>query len=262
MAEQLALVDKRDGYAVITINRPEKRNAMSLAAQSALREALRDCLTMKVIVVTGVGQSFCAGVDLVESRENRRKSERRYASYSDHWFETQEDIRRHPAVFIAAVNGFALGGGLTLVNNCELAVAAGTAQFGMPEMGLGSFPTLAGPSTVHRILPKHAAQMIFTSRRIDAETALRWGIVNEVVPADQLLPRAEQLAEHIAGFNEIALDYGKKAYRRAMSLEWADAIDYGILTSRAIRSQTTANDENVKKFATGTRSEGQGSGKQ
>src|SRR6185437_2912326 len=100
---------------------------------------------------------------------------------SNSWFAIQEQVKQHPAVFVAAVNGFAVGGGLTLVNNAELAVAATTAEFGAPEMSFGAFPGLAGPSTIHRLLPKHAAELIFTARRIDAATAFRMGLVNEVI---------------------------------------------------------------------------------
>ena len=255
---ELAVVERREHYAVVRINRPGKRNAMNLAAQSALRDALRECRDMRVIVLTGSESSFCSGIDLVEAREERAKGQRRYSHGSESWFEVQEDILHHPAVFIAAVNGFALGGGLTLVNNCELAIASQTAEFGMPEMGFGSFPGLAGPSTIQRILPKHAAQMIFTSQRIDAETALRWGLVNEVTAPEQLLVRASELAEHIADFSEVALDFGSGAYREAMHLEWSDAIEYGISTNYEIRGQSSASEETLKRFAEGHRGEGQG----
>jgi enoyl-CoA hydratase/carnithine racemase len=256
---ELALIDRRGDYAVITINRPEKRNAMNLAAQQALREAMVACRDQRVIVITGTGPAFCSGIDLVEAREERHKGHRRYSRGSESWFEVQEEILRHPAVFIAAVNGFALGGGLTLVNNCELAVASEGAEFGMPEMGFGSFPGLAGPSTIHRILPKHAAQMIFTAQRVDAATALKWGIVNEVTAPERLLARACELAEHIAQFNEVALDFGKRAYRESMRLGWSDAIEFGIATNYEIRGQSSASDETLKKFAAGHRGEGQGS---
>jgi enoyl-CoA hydratase/carnithine racemase len=237
-SRDLILADVKDGYAVITLNRPEKRNAMNVAAQRELCAALDDIkATCRVVVITGAGDiSFCAGVDLTERVFGASSTERKHAWGSDSWFETQEAILRHPAVFIAAVNGYALGGGLTLVNNCELAVASDQAQFGMPEMGLGLFPALAGPSTLHRILPKHASQMIFTSERVNAADALHWGLINEVVPAAQLLPRAEELAAHIATFDPVTIDYSKKAVREIPNLDWSRAIDYGIRTGVAVRA--------------------------
>ena len=235
----LVIADIREGYAIITLNRPEKRNAMNVAAQQELHAALDDIKSRcRAVVITGAGDvSFCAGVDLGERLSGSSTEERSYAWGSDSWFELQEAILRHPAVFIAAVNGYALGGGLTLVNNCELAIASDGAQFGMPELSLGLFPALAGPSTIHRILPKHAAYMVFTSERIGAEDALRWGLVNEVVPAAGLLARAEELAARIAGFDPIALDYSKRAVREIPTLDWSRAIDYGVRTGIAVRAR-------------------------
>ncbi len=258
----LVLMEKKDGYAVVTLNRPDKRNAMSRAAQAELCAALEDAKAdCRVIVLTGAGDvAFCSGVDLSENREMRESGvrERQYARGSNSWFETQEVIMRHPAVFIAAVNGYALGGGLTLVHNSEIAIASEKAQFGMPEVGFGVFPGLAGPATIHRVLPKHAAYMILTARRIDAHTAERWGIVNEVVAPDQLLPRAEELAQHITQFDPVVLDFSKKAIREIPNLDWSRGIDYGIWTGTMIRSQTAAGAEGVGRFLRGKPNPGQG----
>lgn len=253
--EPLILLERRVGYGIITLNRPAKRNAMNNAAQRQLVEALEatkeDC---SAIVLTGAGDiSFCAGVDLSERRGlGAQDSSRQFAWGSDSWFEVQEQILRHPAVFVAAVNGYALGGGLTLVNNCELAVASRTAQFGMPELGLGTFPALAGPSTYHRLLPKHAAQLIFTAQRVDAATALGWGLVNEVVEPDQLLPRACELAERIAGFDPVAVDHSKKAVREIANLDWSRAIEHGLRTGAVIRAQSGTASSQVRKFLDGS----------
>jgi enoyl-CoA hydratase/carnithine racemase len=250
--EQLVLLERREGYAVITLNRPAKRNAMNRAAQEQLVEALEatrsDCAA---IVLTGAGDvSFCAGVDLKERRGlgTDEDQSRQFAWGGDSWFEVQERILRHPAVFVAAVNGYALGGGLTLVNNCELAVASRSAQFGMPELSLGTFPALAGPSTYHRLLPKHAAYLIFTAQRINSATALEWGLVNEVVPPEQLLPRSCELAERIAGFDPIAVDYSKRAVREIADLDWSRAIEHGLRTGAVIRAQSGTASAQVRKF--------------
>src|SRR6476646_1396088 len=167
---KLVLMEKKDKYAIVTLNRPEKRNAMSHAAQAELCAALEDARAdCRVIILTGAGDvAFCAGVDLSESRNigTDSEAERKYAWGSNSWFEVQEAIYRHPAVFIAAVNGYALGGGGTLIHNCELAIASEKAQVGMPEVGFGVFPGLAGPAAIKRILPKHAAYMVLTAKRI------------------------------------------------------------------------------------------------
>src|SRR6185437_12715418 len=164
---ELVLLEKKDGgIGILTFNRPAKRNAMSSAAQAEFRAALADSREdCKVLILTGNGPAFCAGVDLSEGQN--RAPRRSFAYGSNSWFETNEAVKQHPAVCIAAVNGFALGGGLTVVNNCDLAIASERAEFGMPEMSFNTFPGLAGPATVRRILTKHAAYMILTSRRVD-----------------------------------------------------------------------------------------------
>jgi enoyl-CoA hydratase/carnithine racemase len=253
------LLEKKDGYAIITLNRAEKRNALSremlTRMQSVLDEVRED---YRVVILTGAGErAFCAGLDLTETF--RESPERSYAHGHNQFFEVLESIRRHPAIFIAAVNGFALGGGLTLTHNSELAIAADHATFGLPEIGFGAFPALAGPATIHRVHPKRAAWMLLTGWRIDALTAERWSIVNEVVPKGELLSRAEEIARHIAQFDPVALDHTKKALREILTLEWSRAIDYGFMINNVIARQTNAAKSGISKFVTGERSIGQGS---
>jgi enoyl-CoA hydratase/carnithine racemase len=254
----LVLVDDRGEYAVMTINRPDKRNAMSSAAQRRFRAALAETVEKKVVVLTGTGPSFCAGVDLVEARNAPRPTSRPSQAVLS-WTQCQADLRAHPAIFVAAVNGFALGGGSTLINNCELAVAAESATIGAPEMGFGAWPVQAGPAMIKRLLPKHAAEILFMAKRVDAATALRMGLVNEVVPDDRLLERACEIAAHIAGFDAIALDWGKKAYHRLLALDWDDALDYSTYTSSIVgHEQGAASGAGLDRFAAGHRGSGQG----
>ena len=257
--ELVLLEKKEEGYGIITLNRPDKRNAMNRAAQAELRAALDDSRDCKVLIITGNGPAFCAGVDLKENRELRgQRTEREYAHGSNSWFETNEAVRRHPAVCIAAVNGYALGGGLTLTHNCEIAIASEKAEFGMPEFGFGTFPGLAGPATIRRILPKHAAYMILTARRIDAHTAERWGIVNKVVPHEQLLPEAEELAKHICQFDPVLIDFGKKAIRDLELMPWSEGLVYGGYIGALVRQQSNAAMEGLERFAAGQKNPGQG----
>ena len=257
---QLVLLEKKEpGYAILTLNRPDQRNAMNRAAQAEMRAALEDSRDCKVLIITGNGPAFCAGIDLKENRELLvQTTERQFAHGSNPWVETNEAVRKHPAVCIAAVNGFALGGGLTLAHNCELAIASEQAQFGMPEFGFGTFPGLAGPATIRRILPKHAAYMILTARRIDPHTAERWGIVNSVVPHEQLLPEAEALAQHICQFDPILIDYAKKALRDLDLMPWDDGLVYGGYIGSLVRQQSSAAKEGLDRFAAGQKNPGQG----
>ena len=239
----LILLEQRGDISIVTLNRPEKRNAMNIAAQKDLGEALELARNARAIVLAGAPPAFCAGVDLAEQRKLRASNVVVPSQDGHPWAVTQERIRRHPAVFVAAVGGVALGGGLTLVHNCELAVADESAEFGVPELTFGSVPALSGPATTRRLLPKHSAQMIFLAKRVSAATALHFGIVNEVVPDGQALDRAVEMAEVIAGYDPVTLDYTKKLFRDAADLSWPAAIDHGVALgalSRAERGRRAA----------------------
>lgn len=221
---ELVLVEDRGNWALVTLNRPEKRNAMNLAAQARFREALEQVHDKRVVVLTGVGAAFCSGIDLKEVASAPPTDGRVGGDSLRSWAECMEDIRKHPAVFIAAVNGFSLGGGSTLIHNCELAVAGESGSLGTPEVGFGQWPVLSGPSLINRALPKHAAEIIFIAKSIDSATAYRMGLVNEVVPDDQLMERAAELAEHIAKFDPVTLEWSKRGFRQMVNMSWEDSM--------------------------------------
>jgi enoyl-CoA hydratase/carnithine racemase len=234
--------DLGDGVARITFNRAAKRNAMNQAARSGIVEGLDRLRGIaRVIILTGSGTAFCSGIDLTEelSRpagyvppdtiENRRTV----------WGGVQEEIRTHPAVIISAVNGLALGGGVTLVNSSDLAIAAEEAEFGMPEAGFGVYPGLAGPSTQLRIKPKHAAYMVLTAERISGRTAQEWGLVNKAVPLEKLEEESLALARTIAKYDAVTLEWCKKAlWQVPMHIsDYTAAMQYGFAVNAEIRSR-------------------------
>jgi len=234
-ADRLVEVEAQDGFAVLALNRPDKMNAVSVDLADQLVAALDSLSDTPVVVLTGRGRAFCAGVDLNQRGEVPRTWRAHLGAERGHyWAATVEAMYRHPAIFIAAVNGYALGGGLTLVNGCELAVASERAEFGMPEIGFGSVPALAGPTTAQRLLPKHVAEMAFVPGRINAAKALGWGLVNEVVPADELLPRACELARQIAARDAVALAYTKRMLRRARDMDWSQGVEHGGLVAATV----------------------------
>ncbi len=222
--------DLGEGVARVTLNRPAKRNAMSRAARTELLDTL-DALhgAAKVIILTGNGPAFCSGVDLKESGEEGMDADDTPEGRRTSWAAVQEKIRAHPAVVIAAVNGYALGGGLTLINSSDLAIAAEDAPIGMPEVGFGLYPSLAGPSTQLRLGPKRAAWMVLTADRISGATAAEWGLVNQAVPAERLADAALELARRIAGFDAVTLTWSKRALHEIpMHIsDWTNAIQYG-----------------------------------
>jgi enoyl-CoA hydratase/carnithine racemase len=254
--QPLVLIEDHDGYAVLTLNRPAKRNAMSREAVRQLRAAIDAVRDKKAVILTGNGPAFCAGVDLSEQTGDGFAA--RSSQQAHYWTDVQAAIRSHPAIFIAAVNGYALGGGSTLIHSCDLAIAAETAQIGAPEMGFGGFPSHAGPAAVKRLAPKHAAQIIFLARRVDAHQAMRMAIVNEVVPDAELLTVAKEWAAQLASFNPVALDWGKRTVQAMEDLSWDDSIAYTDMTNRVIMSQTPASKEGIEKFLSGHRGVGQG----
>lgn len=246
-------VEDRDGFAILALNRPDKMNAVSVELADQLTEALDTLSSVPVVVLTGRGKAFCAGVDLSQRGEVRRTWRAHLgAERGQYWAATVEAMYRHPAVFIAAVNGYALGGGLTLVNGCELAIASDRAEFGMPELGFGSVPALAGPTTAQRLLPKHVAELAFVPGRIGAAKALRWGLVNEVVGPDDLLPRARELARRVAGRDAVALAYTKRLLRRARDMDWSQGVEQGGLVAATV---TATRDGAGQQAATGATAE-------
>jgi enoyl-CoA hydratase/carnithine racemase len=263
-AEALVLVEHLPGdISRITLNRPEKRNAMSRAARAALLDALDGCRTQraKVVILTGAGPAFCAGVDLKEAAAEGSGSPTDDASdRHSAWRAVQEEIRRHPAVIIAAVNGYALGGGLTLINSSDLAVAAEDAPIGMPEVSFGLYPGLAGPSTQLRVSAKRAAWMVLSAERIDGRTAEAWGLVNRAVPAENLAAEALAMARTVAQYDAVTLEWSKKAlWEIPMHItDWTAALEYGENVRAQIRVRTDSLERGLHDFAEGRRSSAQG----
>jgi enoyl-CoA hydratase/carnithine racemase len=258
-SDDIVLLSHKDnGVSWVTLNRPDKRNAMNLAARDRLIAVLDDCRESKVIVLTGNGPAFCAGVDLTESPSidtGNTAHDRRST-----WAGVQNEIRNHPSVVIAAVNGFALGGGSTLINVADLAVAAEDAQIGMPEIGFGLYPTLAGPAAQLRVSRKRAAWLILTAQRISGSTAADWGMVNASVPSTELEATVQHLADRIAGFDSAALKWSKRALWAIPDdvSQWDAAIEYGEHISEQIRFESDAFSAGLAGFRSGQRSQGQG----
>jgi crotonobetainyl-CoA hydratase len=207
-----AVLTERDGHVlIVTLNRPEARNAvnaeLTLGLGTALEQAEAD-LEIRAVVLTGAGdQTFCAGADL--------KAIARGESLNPPGTETWgfAGMVQHPISkpVIAAVNGTALGGGTELVLASDLAVAVDTATFGLPEVRRGLIAAAGGLVRLPEQLPRKVAmRLILTGEPIDAETALRWGLVNALVPADQLRDAALDLACRIAANAPLAVQASKR----------------------------------------------------
>lgn len=229
-------VEQHRGWALIQINRPHKRNALDRATRTGLLAALRSLeQRARAVILTGSGSAFCAGLDLTERAADRAAGR---DTGSAEWVELNAAIRAHPAVFIAAVNGVALGGGVTLMNSCDLALASAEASFACPELGFGAYASASGPTTqLSGIARKRAAWLLLTTDRLDAATFERWGLVNEVVAPAALLPRATGLAERLAAHDPTALSAVKQALDHipAVVRDWREAMEYGQRVNADIR---------------------------
>lgn len=209
-AANLVLVERRDRVLLLTLNRPEKLNALSKDLLRQLSDALSNAERdshLACAVLTGAGRAFAAGADISDMLE------RGVASYSDPdrlaWWRAIENFGKP---LIAAVNGLALGGGLELALLCDIAIAAENARFAAPEIKIGSFPGDGGTQRLPRLVGKSfAMQMILTGEMVDAALAEKKGLVSEVVPREQLLPRALEIAALIAEHSIAVTPYAKKA---------------------------------------------------
>jgi len=239
-------VERHPGWALLRIARAEKRNAADRATRTALAVALESLREVRAIVITGSGSSFCAGLDLKE--REAEKAAGMPDTAGEEWMSINTVLREHPAVCIAAVNGLALGAGLTLVNSCDLAIAAASATFGTPEIGFGSYASMAGPTMQRSALTrKRVAWMLLTAPRVDAVTAERWGLINEVAGDEVLLLRAAALAEQVAAYDAAALAEIKQTLDRLPAQAgWREAMEYGQTVNAAIRARRTQSTRSAR----------------
>ena len=206
MADEV-LFEVADHVATITLNRPDAMNAIDAELGTALGEAFRRVDLddeIRVAILTGSGRAFCAGADLRGGSPGSRGAEPGDVFRAVEGERTRASDIRKPV--IAAINGYCLGGGFEFALNCDLLIASEAAQFGLPEITLGFYPLAGAPIRLPRAIPRaFANELLFLGKRIDAETALRYGIVSRVVPADRLLDEAREMAATIAGYAPVAV---------------------------------------------------------
>ena len=215
----------RDGIRLLTINKPQSLNALdsevlrelgSVVAETAADESIR------VLIITGEGRAFVAGADISEMVS---KDPMQGLAFGKSGAEVFRAIEQLPIPVIAAVNGFALGGGCELAMACDLRIASSKAKFGQPEVGLGIIPGFSGTQRLPRLVgPAKAKELVYTGEVIRADEALRIGLVNKVVEPEALIDEALALAEKIAAQAPVAVQLAKKAIDTGLQAD----IDTGI----------------------------------
>lgn len=229
MEYQLIRYDKEEECAVITFNRPEVRNALNLQVREELLQALQEAEQdgqVKVVILTGAGdKAFAAGADIAELE--RRTTLTEIGARGQIPREAAAKLENMSKPTIAAVNGYALGGGCELAMACTLRVASENARFGLPEINLGIMPGNGGTQRLARLVGKgRALQLMLTGDLIDAQEAYRIGLVNQVVPQDQLMVAAREIARKIASKSPLAVAAIKQAVNVGMDLPLSAAIEY------------------------------------
>jgi E-phenylitaconyl-CoA hydratase len=243
-------VEVKDGIALITINRPERLNAMDAEHYQGLSNAwtrVRDDGDIRVAIVTGAGEkSFTTGADLKShlSREPQLQ---------DVWLTQREQLlNRGLEVWkpiIAAVNGYCLGGGMTLMLATDIRIAAPHATFGLTEVKRGLIPANGGTQRIARQLPwPIAMELLLVGDSWNAETAARWGLINSVVPAAELLPKAYEIARKIAANGPLAVQAAKELATRSRDLDIVSGLRMEAAITHILRNSEDAK-EGPKAFA-------------
>jgi enoyl-CoA hydratase len=220
MQYQNILTEVREQIAIITINRPKALNALNVDTINELISALKVSgadKNIRVIVLTGAGEkAFVAGADITSFPKMGKSGADQFAHIGHDLMRTIESVSKP---VIAAVNGFALGGGTELALACDFIYAADTAVFGLPEVSLGLFPGFGGTQRLNKNVGlSYAREMIYTGRKIRADEALRVGLVNKVVPANELLNAVMKCALEIASNSPVAIAAVKDVVNRGATL--------------------------------------------
>ncbi len=238
------LVSKEAGIATVTLNRPDRYNALGSQIVNELGAAIEEIEgsgDVRVVVLTGAGErAFCSGVDLKERAE--MDADARW-SHNRALNAFAERLAHLQAPTIAVLNGLAFGGGLEISLACDFRIAAEDATFALPEVGIGIVPGAGGTQRLPRLVGStKAKELILTGRRINAEAALEMGLVSRVVPAGSLPEEARALAEEIAANSPLALAYAKAAVDLASETTMEQGLRY---ETAAIRATLSSEDYKI-----------------
>src|SRR6201993_1908654 len=220
------LLEKKNSIAYVTINRPKVLNALNMATMDELRAAFHDIkndASVRVVILTGAGEkAFIAGADIGELAQHDAVKGKEYTHRGQSVLNL---IERLGKPVIACINGFALGGGCEIAMACTMRLASENAKLGQPEVKLGIIPGYGGTQRLPRLVGKGlAAQLVLTGEMISAQEAHRIGLVNEVVAAAELIPRAEAIAQKIIANAPLAVQYAMESVNKGMEMTLAEGV--------------------------------------
>lgn len=257
MDYKLIVVEKEAPLTIIRINRPEVDNKINREAVLEISNAIDAANSdsdMKVIILTGTGEYFCRGGQVDSFPDGYLMVQRDYA---DGTVMLQEVIYKSRKPIIAAVQGHAFAGGLSVTEGCDLAVCGKDSRFGLTELSNGLFPMIALAINGKSLPKKRLFEIIYTSKTIDAKTACEWNIVNEVVDNDKVLERAKEIALEIAEKSSVAITIGRQAYYEMVNMDQQSAMAYAkaallnLLWTEDAREAARARNEGRKPNFTG-----------
>jgi enoyl-CoA hydratase len=211
--------------ALIQLNRPKELNALNLQLMQELRDTLIELdrnENVRVIIITGNEQAFAAGADIKQMADKSAIDMLKVDQFS-----TWDQIRKTKKPIIAAVSGFALGGGCELAMTCDMIIASETAKFGQPEIKIGVMPGAGGTQRLTRAIGKaKAMELVLTGRFISGEEAMSYGLVNKVVPVEMYLREAAQLAKEISEMSPIAAQLAKESINRSFETHLEEGLHF------------------------------------
>lgn len=239
------------GIAHITLNRPEKRNALDQEMLTELRDAMRVSAadeTVRVVVLTGAGKDFCSGMDLRAFAEDASGDLAKFRVEARNMAGLIVDMRRHPRPIVAAVHGRALGGGCGIATAADLVLAADSAQFGYPEINIGFVPAIVMAILRRLVSEKRAFELIATGDAIPARTALEYGIINRIFSAETFEREVDEFVENLASKSVAALALSKELFYRTDVMQFESAVEAGANINAFVRT-TEDFKRGVEKFS-------------
>ncbi len=223
MAYGSIIFEKEENIAILTFNRPDARNAVNNQVRDEFTAAIAEVEAdndIRVLILTGSGKAFASGVDIKEFSQTT-------PYHAHNIYRLAERVEKLPKPVIAAVNGFSLGGGNEIALGCDIIIASEKAKFGQPELNIGIIPGGGATQRLPRMIGVcRAKELIFTSDIITAEEAFRLGMINRVVPEDQLIPTAKEIAKKIATKSPAALKLAKQAINYGMQANLETGLKY------------------------------------